>query len=85
MPAGPFRLAFVLMLVALSWSTCPAADARHPGHDVVWSQLPTTDEMYLGYSSTQLPDQAFFSESVADFEPSESCEIVHVHWWGTGL
>ncbi len=41
--------------------------------------------MYLGYSSTQLPDQAFFSESVADFEPSESCEIVHVHWWGTGL
>ena len=75
----------VTMALLLFTAAGATAGPRHPGHDVIFSQEPTTDEFYMGYSSSQLPDQAFFSESAADFVVEETCEIVHLHWWGTGL
>jgi hypothetical protein len=53
---------------------------RHPGHDVIWSQLPA--DGVVGWTSQFAPDYPIYGECAVDFVASEDTEITHIHWWG---
>jgi hypothetical protein len=75
------RLFAMTVAVILALVTAAAAQdgGRHPGHDVIWSQLPVTG---TGYASQYAPDVPFYAESANDFVIQENAVITHVHWWG---
>ncbi|MBD3348150.1 MAG: hypothetical protein GF400_03005 [Candidatus Eisenbacteria bacterium] len=85
MPRALSTIASAWLLVFLCATASHATDRRHPGHEVVYSQPPTTDEAVEGYWSLQMPLEGFYCEVVDDFVVDENCELTHVHWWGMGV
>ena len=70
-------------VIVLANSAAAAAQEldRHPGHDVIWSQLSVVGG--TGYASQLAPDYPFYSESANDFVVLDNATITHAHWWGT--
>lgn len=60
--------------------TPPALPDRHPGHDVIWSQLPA--DGVEAWFSEFAPNEPFYAECAVDFIAPEDTEITHIHWWG---
>jgi hypothetical protein len=77
------RLIAMAAVIVLAISAAAAAQEldRHPGHDVIWSQLPIVGG--TGYASQLAPDYPFYAESANDFVVLDNAAITHVHWWGT--
>lgn len=75
----------VFSLACVSGASGPESAAasgleRHPGHDVIWSELPA--DGVVAWISQFAPDYPFYGECAVDFVAPEDTEVTHIHWWG---
>jgi hypothetical protein len=58
----------------------PGTHDLHPGHEVLWSQLPSDTSTV--FSAQFAPDDPFHAELATDFPAVGDIDVTHIHWWG---